>query len=99
MGVVREEAARAEAVLVVEKGVEGWAAGAAACNVVPNEPTSRTSLARVRESKVNGVLSSRYKPGARLITTGMPAVASDCSAARATSKLQFCILPQLLFTA
>ena len=30
MGVVREEAARAEATLVVEKGVEDWAAGAAA---------------------------------------------------------------------
>eukprot|EP00964_Phaeocystis_antarctica_P115590 scaffold79534_cov60-Phaeocystis_antarctica.AAC.1 len=60
---------------------------------------SRTSLACVRASKTNGALSSRYAPGARWITTGTPAVALDCSAARATSKLQLCALSQLLSTA
>eukprot|EP00964_Phaeocystis_antarctica_P007883 scaffold4244_cov69-Phaeocystis_antarctica.AAC.1 len=60
---------------------------------------SRTSLACVRASKMNGALPSRYTPGARWITTGTPAVALDCSSARATSKLQLCALSQLLITA
>eukprot|EP00964_Phaeocystis_antarctica_P038507 scaffold22027_cov67-Phaeocystis_antarctica.AAC.1 len=46
----------------------------AACSVVPAAPMSRTSLACVRASKTNGALSSRYAPGERWITTGMPAV-------------------------
>eukprot|EP00964_Phaeocystis_antarctica_P007753 scaffold4174_cov66-Phaeocystis_antarctica.AAC.1 len=71
----------------------------AACRVVPAAPMSRTSLACVRASKTSGALSSRYAPGARWITTGTPAVALDCSAARATSRLQLCALSQLFSTA